>query len=195
MSEPKQHAEAWIAEHGRFRRAIYASELRTKLGRVKGECTWCGGVLKGRRTSWCSQACVNSFMERTPGTASRLVAKRDKGVCAICGRDTERMSDLWHKIRRMARDCQTWYAALDILVAHWRSVGFSTSRWSHGHLWEADHIIPVAEGGGCCPISNLRTACLPCHKAETKRLAARLASKRKSPANVATIQADLFGNE
>jgi 5-methylcytosine-specific restriction endonuclease McrA len=35
--------------------------------------------------------------------------------------------------------------------------------------WEADHIIPLAEG---------RTLCVPCHKAETRALAGRLAQRR-----------------
>ena len=33
-----------------------------------------------------------------------------------------------------------------------------------GGLWDADHIIPVKNGGGCCGLDNLRTLCIPCHK-------------------------------
>ena len=31
-------------------------------------------------------------------------------------------------------------------------------------LWDADHIRPVAEGGGQCDLDNLRTLCLLCHR-------------------------------
>jgi 5-methylcytosine-specific restriction protein A len=43
--------------------------------------------------------------------------------------------------------------------------------------WEADHIIPLAEGG-TNELSNYRTLCVPCHKAETRALAGRLAQRR-----------------
>ena len=38
-----------------------------------------------------------------------------------------------------------------------------------GHFWQADHIVPVAEGGGMCELSNFRTLCTKCHAQETKR--------------------------
>jgi 5-methylcytosine-specific restriction endonuclease McrA len=45
--------------------------------------------------------------------------------------------------------------------------------------WEADHIIPVAEGGGCCGLENLRTLCGECHKGATAALRKRLAARKK----------------
>jgi 5-methylcytosine-specific restriction endonuclease McrA len=33
-----------------------------------------------------------------------------------------------------------------------------------GGLWDADHIIPVKDGGGCSGLENLRTLCISCHK-------------------------------
>lgn len=47
------------------------------------------------------------------------------------------------------------------------------------HRWEADHIVPVVEGGGECGLENLRTLCQPCHRRETAKLAARRAAKRR----------------
>jgi 5-methylcytosine-specific restriction endonuclease McrA len=58
-----------------------------------------------------------------------------------------------------------------------------------GHVgyWEMDHIIPISEGGILAPgmtiaqaMANLRTLCRACHKSETRKLAKRLAEKRKS---------------
>ena len=45
--------------------------------------------------------------------------------------------------------------------------------------WDADHIVPVVEGGGSCGLENLRTLCTPCHKQETAKLAARRAEARR----------------
>jgi 5-methylcytosine-specific restriction endonuclease McrA len=48
--------------------------------------------------------------------------------------------------------------------------------------WQADHIIPVVEGGGECGLDNIRTLCTPCHRRETASLAARRAQARRSVA-------------
>lgn len=40
--------------------------------------------------------------------------------------------------------------------------------------WQADHIVPVAEGGGGCGLDGYRTLCKPCHKEQTKQLMQRL---------------------
>ena len=28
--------------------------------------------------------------------------------------------------------------------------------------WDADHVVPVSEGGGNCTMANIRTLCVPC---------------------------------
>jgi 5-methylcytosine-specific restriction enzyme A len=43
-----------------------------------------------------------------------------------------------------------------------------------GHLWQADHIVPVAEGGGLCGLEGYRTLCFACHAAVTADLMRRL---------------------
>lgn len=35
-------------------------------------------------------------------------------------------------------------------------------------LWQADHIVEVADGGGLCGLDGFRTLCLSCHKDATK---------------------------
>jgi 5-methylcytosine-specific restriction endonuclease McrA len=55
------------------------------------------------------------------------------------------------------------------------------SEWNLGSrksLWDADHIVPVAEGGGECDVSNMRTLCLKCHRNFTSELRARLGNKK-----------------
>ncbi|MGC2404102.1 MAG: HNH endonuclease [Acidobacteriaceae bacterium] len=41
-------------------------------------------------------------------------------------------------------------------------------------LWDADHILPVKEGGGQCDLDNIRTLCLRCHRTVTGHLRERI---------------------
>ena len=53
-------------------------------------------------------------------------------------------------------------------------LGASGSRAaSRKTLWDADHILPVVEGGGECDLENIRTLCLKCHRAATAELRKR----------------------
>ena len=51
-------------------------------------------------------------------------------------------------------------------------------------LWDADHIVPVVEGGGECDLQNIRTLCLKCHRTVTAELRARLQNRDGAAPNV-----------
>ena len=66
------------------------------------------------------------------------------------------------------------------LLAHW---GLRTR--IRRSLWDADHIVPVTEGGGECDLENIQTLCLRCHREATKRLRERMKGRREeSPPHV-----------
>jgi hypothetical protein len=48
-------------------------------------------------------------------------------------------------------------------------------------LWDADHVLPVVEGGGECGLANMRTLCLKCHRTVTADLRKRLATLPSPP--------------
>ncbi len=52
------------------------------------------------------------------------------------------------------------------------------SRLGRKSLWDADHIVPVIEGGGECDLDNLRTLCVHCHRVVTAALRARRQAAR-----------------
>ena len=138
----------------------------------KGTCKWCGG--KASRV-WCSESCRTEAYVRM-GYADRYLYKRDKGVCAKCGMDTIWLKREINKILRAWRTNMRSWGAMGLR----REVAADFGPWwsdSWKRLWEADHIIPVCEGGGCCGLENYQTLCLRCHKAETKALKKRLAIK------------------
>lgn len=149
-------------------------------------------VPKGRRT-FCGQPCVDEWSIRSnPGFAARKVEARDKGVCVHCGLDC---TDLLERLQRIA----------EFEIEHLRGPNAPVYMWLHKQheslpaftklcndielpkhlrrldrrLWEMDHIIPVAEGGGSCGLENLRTLCFACHRIETTKLVRRLAAAKK----------------
>jgi 5-methylcytosine-specific restriction endonuclease McrA len=57
-----------------------------------------------------------------------------------------------------------------------------------GKSWEADHVVPLVLGGSH-DLSNYRTLCLGCHKAETAKLA-RTRSRRGRQTEIVLPEAD-----
>jgi 5-methylcytosine-specific restriction protein A len=70
------------------------------------------------------------------------------------------------------------------LMRHW---GLSTRM--RKSLWDADHILPVTEGGGECDLDNIRTLCLRCHRVVTAQLRERI-RRAKVAAMLAAEAAD-----
>jgi 5-methylcytosine-specific restriction enzyme A len=124
-------------------------------------CRWCNTeVPKGRRT-FCGETCVHEWKLRTnPGYLREKVFARDRGVCAKCGVDTLAIRGDMRKLD---------YSARRQFLKQWK-----LREGSRKSLWDADHIVPVAEGGGQCDLSNMRTLCLRCHAEVTTALRARL---------------------
>lgn len=155
-----------------------AAALRRRLNRQKGQCTWCGEqVPKGRRT-WCSPECVESFRQENDWAFARSrVEKRDRGVCATCGLDTNQLKRICRHALNSHRQAGVSYHDVYRHLADWlESVGMRPLVF--GAQWEADHIVPRVRGGGN-ELPNLRTLCLACHKRETARLAAERAAERR----------------
>jgi 5-methylcytosine-specific restriction enzyme A len=90
------------------------------------------------------------WYRNTPSIMRGQVDRRDKGVCALC-----------------KTQCNSVWAKLP-----------DEERRKRPH-WQADHIVPVSEGGGLCGLDGYRTLCDDCHKKETARLAARTAEARR----------------
>jgi 5-methylcytosine-specific restriction enzyme A len=128
-------------------------------------CRWCSlEVPAGRRRTFCSEWCVNEWKLRSsPAYLRHQVFTRDRGVCAECAFDCT--AELYRLKRiRGAR-----------AIAAWAQWGLTPRQ--RASLWDADHIVPVAEGGGECDLSNMRTLCLRCHRRATAALRERLRTR------------------
>jgi 5-methylcytosine-specific restriction protein A len=127
-------------------------------------CRQCGQEVPRGQRSFCGPACIHEWKLRSsPGYLRAQVWKRDKGVCAICGFDTHAL--------RLEFASLHWAARRDRM----KQLGIPRNR--EYSLWDADHIVPVIEGGGECGIDNIRTLCIPCHKTVTAELNRRRFTK------------------
>lgn len=123
-------------------------------------CRWCSLEVPPRRRTFCSDFCVEEWRLRTdPGYLRQRVLDRDQGVCAVCRIDC---LAAWRSIMRLRGGAR-----------HKKLVEWNLSGRFRRSLWDADHIVPVVEGGGECDLSNIRTLCLKCHRAATTALCER----------------------
>lgn len=104
-------------------------------------------------------------MRSDAGYLRQQVFKRDKGVCHLCRVNTLSAFLRIKKARGKSREGMLTFWGLKKL--------------NRRSLWDADHILPVAEGGGECDLRNLRTLCLRCHRLATAELRARLLLQRR----------------
>jgi 5-methylcytosine-specific restriction endonuclease McrA len=110
-------------------------------------CRWCRGPVAPPRRTFCGEACVHEWKIRSsPWYVRREVKKRDKGICRLCGLNVVKAHREWTRAKPPVTDRA------------------ARKRWrAERPRWEADHIVPVADGGGECGLDNYRLLCRPCH--------------------------------
>lgn len=131
------------------RRAVTADNWGKPDRNEAGEpiCRWCRTVVRPPRRTFCGDACVHEWKVRSsPGYVRERVWKRDRGVCRLCGFDVGKAERGWR--RRKPRPFDRYARR------QWRAAR---------PRWEADHILPVADGGGLCGLDNYRLLCRSCH--------------------------------
>lgn len=160
--------------------------------RLEQSCV-CGSAIDPRiiddfdESVWCSRACFEDVALRCGLIkAPALVYQRDHGVCAKCGADAGTAMRVLERIRRVDRwDFRKSYNENHERTASARAAAFLIlDAWGVSEetrsLWDADHIVPVVEGGGGCGLDNYRTLCVLCHRGETTELASRRAERRRA---------------
>ena len=133
----------------------------------RGLCRWCSLEVPRGRFTFCSEYCVHEWKLRTqPAYLREQVFERDRGICAACGLDSIAAARQLRYSRGAKRSA---------LLAYW-----GLKARMRKSLWDADHILPVAEGGGECDLDNIRTLCLRCHRAVTMELRERLRTAKRA---------------
>ena len=115
-------------------------------------CRWCQQEVFPPRQTYCSESCVTNWKLRSDVAFLRSqLFLRDKGFCRSCGLDTL-------KLRRELYDlCESERCERG------RELGFSEYHAKNLMLWEADHVVPVSQGGVLAGLENYQTLCTVCH--------------------------------
>jgi len=99
--------------------------------------------------------------------ARRQLFDLEAGVCQKCGLDA-------HALFQRVKAMEPPERHQELLRVGWSVTPALLERPQEGMFWQADHILPVSEGGGEADLTNFRTLCTPCHGRETQRLRGRL---------------------
>lgn len=139
-------------------------------------CRACGTEVPQGRGAFCGDACADDWAVRnSPSLMRQRAYQRDRGVCALCGIDSALLAKAlhaeWRRLKLATTDRQRQARAEFRRKYRWF--------FSRRSYWDADHIVPVVEGGGETGLENMRTLCVPCHQRVTKDLARRRASRRR----------------
>jgi 5-methylcytosine-specific restriction endonuclease McrA len=144
----------------------------------KPECKCgCGNLVAPGRKVYATPQCHGRWRHKVHNHREVRTAlfERDGGVCSMCGCNTMQMRSE-HIERLHARFPGQIPVLMDELHPEIRPSGFPSLRHS---WWQADHEIPVIEGG-TSDSNNYRSLCTPCHKEETRSLQCRRAENRRA---------------
>lgn len=161
-------------------RRLSLRESEKKLRNLKGPngrgiCRWCGTEVPPGRRSFCSDAHVHEWRLRSDGQYLReQVYKRDLGKCASCKTDTRLQKIAVEDALHAAGYAEKTFDYLDVLKS--LNITIAEARKS---LWQADHVLPVENGGGLCDLDNFQTLCIKCHKFKTAGQASYRSKPRK----------------
>ena len=147
--------------------------LRGKLGpHGRPFCRWCGNEIREKaRRLWCSQRCVDEYLDLSDSARRRARVLRDfGGHCALCKVDLVAIEKTQRAFGFDGAGLRAYNASL---------VALGWPAQVRDRVFEIDHVIPLADGGEH-GFKNLRPLCLICHRAETAKLMASLAERKRT---------------
>eukprot|EP00039_Didymoeca_costata_P014284 m.229012 g.229012 ORF g.229012 m.229012 type:complete len:1110 (+) comp15985_c0_seq10:264-3593(+) len=134
---------------------------------------------------FCSHECWEQYSVKIGRDIRRRLLELEGGICQLCGLNTRDLYDslkaLESEADRVETVMKTPFRKLDPLA-----ISKLCKHPTAGKLWQADHIIPVSEGGGECDLTNYRTLCTICHHKETNKLIPQQKARKKVSAAAGT---------
>lgn len=111
----------------------------------------------------------------------RWLEEREHEICQVCGMDCGMLRRVVLWVINHDRKTELWGTAYSgMIMDELLKLGIAIKLTNNNNFvtWEADHIIPVAEGGKHHE-DNIRTLCVTCHRRVTKKLKQRIAEKQR----------------
>ena len=110
--------------------------------------------------------------------------KEGKPICKVCSARLTGRRRSYCNDECFARNRPDWMRSLvyarDKGICALCSLDTKIPRWPGDRpRWEADHIIPVSEGGGLCGLDGYRTLCWICHGRVSGDLRKRLNARKR----------------
>lgn len=218
-------AECWAHRHEAAERRREAAKKRNAKPAdlplkplhepLGGRCRWCGEaiyrkakdgrIVVDRRRGWHEgrevdprafpePRCVQEYNAQA-FTFRGAIFRRDRGVCASCGRDVHAELELWEQQMRLIRG--EWSAMREAVWDRDEPGGWldkirplqdgeqaAVNRFLREHPrpeWHADHVVPLEDGGEHL-LANGQTLCVPCHTVKTAAENEARAARRREAA-------------
>ena len=118
---------------------------------------------------------INQFARYQKGLNTlQIFPNRNDGKCACgCGKGMREGRKRW-----FSDECKDYAVTITLIVKgdqrvirdqlFYRDKGVCASCGSQTENWDADHKLPVKDGGGGCLLDNFQTLCQKCHKKKTE---------------------------
>eukprot|EP00929_Paragymnodinium_shiwhaense_P043950 TRINITY_DN22553_c0_g1_i2.p1 TRINITY_DN22553_c0_g1~~TRINITY_DN22553_c0_g1_i2.p1 ORF type:complete len:1101 (-),score=183.88 TRINITY_DN22553_c0_g1_i2:52-3354(-) len=135
---------------------------------------------------FCTGTCRGRFFAKRSGwSIRRQLFELERGVCQCCGLDCHALLQELLVTSEAARRAARLTELAPRISATSARAARILAKPTEGFLWEADHILPVWEGGGACGLENLQTLCVACHEAKTRAEATRRSAKKADATDTA----------
>ncbi|XP_070546438.1 DNA annealing helicase and endonuclease ZRANB3-like [Ptychodera flava] len=141
-------------------------------------------------TRYCSEKCKEDHYVRAKGGYVReQLSEIEHGKCQICGLDAH---DLYLSVKsRPKKERKEFLSGTKFSKLPTKILNTIIDKPSEGKFWQADHIVPVADGGGLCSLENFRTLCTVCHRSITDVQAKQRNKEKKIQARRSAGFADI----
>lgn len=116
---------------------------------------------------------INEFKRYQTGLVLEDLFPSMGNVCACgCNRELPKGKKKWYSKECQIKALYQFYIIKGDVSFIRKSLfmmdkGFCRCCGQYDENWQADHIIPVSEGGGACDLSNFQTICTDCHLEKT----------------------------
>lgn len=131
----------------------------------------------GEVSLFCTGSCrALFFAKRNAASLRSQLFELERGLCQRCGLDCHSAFHATLAARSDRRAAKLAEVAPS-LAAIGELAARIVERPTEGMFWQADHVVPVFEGGGMCGLDNLQTLCTSCHRSKTHAEAERRSTR------------------